>query len=110
MGRPKSVTPYCKNKCGRVKQPNSPYCRTCHLEKMRFYSANYNLNRRTFLSFPTKLTKAKKTISLKEIEDMENLCFQLAKQSKPYKRNLSLEIKITELIALTKDFYPKSVC
>lgn len=77
---------------------------------MRLYSANYNLNRRTFLSFPTKLIKPSKTDSLKEIEDMEKLCWDLAKESKPYQRNLELEVKTTELIALTRDFYPKSVC
>ncbi len=110
MGRPKSISPFCKNKCGRIKDKNSPYCRSCHLEKMRFYSANYNLNRRTFLSFPTKLSKSKEPVSLQQIKDMEKLCWELAKKSKPYQRNLELEMKTTELISLTKDFYPKNVC
>lgn len=110
MGRHKSTNRFCKNNCGSVKQNDSPYCRSCHLEKMRLYSANYNLNRRTFLSFATKLTKPNKTVLLKEIEDMEKACYNLAKESKPYQRNLELEVKTTELIALTKDFYPKNTC
>lgn len=110
MGRNKSTNKFCKNKCGNLKQEGSPYCRDCRLQKMRLYSANYNANRRTFLSFATKLTKSKKTVLLSEIEDMEKLCWELAKKSKPYQRNIELEIKTTELISLTKDFYPKHYC